>query len=326
MPESLPSTLHLLGPGIFLFLEFSFKNPVLWHWVHFPYDFEGVESDIRKGKNGEGGVGAPPGAGCVFSPPPASKQGPSPCEGEAFTQEPFRTLDRFGEGPLDWRPSTQLLDVTGPWTLRCCLSTFPTAHLDSQWLLGAPWNCFLSFSLTEPFPFYKLDFIWGVLPVCSELDLRVTFFTLGEEKAAVEEWGQTCRESDVEGGLEEPLIHRQQMASEDGILQMWGSRGKARPPGEKLMSQPGGEGGGWAHARGAAGEGGIFPWAESRSMLPAAGQIHWREHGLPTSLSITWDAPQGPQNSTKQKWGSDHFRSSNGPLLIRHSGQQGCQA
>ena len=36
----------------------------------------------------------------------------------------------------------------------------------------------------------------------------VTFFTLGEERAVVEELGQTCRESDVEGGLEESSIHR----------------------------------------------------------------------------------------------------------------------
>lgn len=55
MPESPPSTLQPLGPGIFLFLEFSFKNLIPWQWVHCPDDFEGVESDIRRGESGEGG-------------------------------------------------------------------------------------------------------------------------------------------------------------------------------------------------------------------------------------------------------------------------------
>lgn len=40
--------------------------------------------------------------------------------------------------------------------------------------------------------------------MCPELDLGVTFFTLGEERAVVEELGQTCRESDVEGAWRSP--------------------------------------------------------------------------------------------------------------------------
>lgn len=55
MPESPPSTLQPLGPGIFRFLELSFKNSIPWQWVLCPDDFEGVESDIRRGESREGG-------------------------------------------------------------------------------------------------------------------------------------------------------------------------------------------------------------------------------------------------------------------------------
>lgn len=128
MPESLPSTLHLLGPGIFLFLEF--QNPIAWcNEFTFPVTLRGLGETFRKGKNREGGVWPLlEMAGSASHHQPANR---------ALTLRRilhsgiFRTLDREEEAS-SWKPSCQVLDVTGPRRLQCYLSAFPTGHLDSQ--------------------------------------------------------------------------------------------------------------------------------------------------------------------------------------------------